>query len=138
MKRKIEFLTIIWSKYQKCFVTKVKIMNIALLNYSSGFILPSSAKPSCQPQLPAAAKLAELQPYFAFHLPTHPHPHPCQQILSCSQAKLPAQTTAGLVNSPSQLVASSQLVGSPLKQASCLISSTKYPFRTVNFELLIS
>ena len=30
-------------------------------------ILPSSAKPQQQPQLPAAAKLAELQPYFAFH-----------------------------------------------------------------------
>ena len=32
--------------------------------------MPSSAKPQQQPQLPAAAKLAELKPYFAFHPPT--------------------------------------------------------------------
>ena len=31
-------------------------------------VLPSSVKP----QLPAAAKLAELQPYFAFHSPRPP------------------------------------------------------------------
>ena len=35
-------------------------------------LLPSSVKP----QLPAAAKLAELQPYFAFHLPLHPNTDP--------------------------------------------------------------
>ena len=37
-------------------------------------ILPSSVKPQQQPQLPAAAKLAELQPYFAFHPPPPPTP----------------------------------------------------------------
>ena len=31
---------------------------------------PSSVKPQLHPLLPAAAKLAELQPYFAFHPPT--------------------------------------------------------------------
>ena len=35
-------------------------------------LLPSSAKPQQQPELPAAAKLAELQSYFVFHLPPPP------------------------------------------------------------------
>ena len=35
-------------------------------------LLPSSVKPQLQPQLPAKAKLAELQPYFAFHPPPPP------------------------------------------------------------------
>ena len=30
-------------------------------------LLPSSVKPQLQPQLPAEAKLAELQPYFVLH-----------------------------------------------------------------------
>ena len=37
---------------------------------SNADILPSSVKA----QLPAAAKLTELQHYFAFHPPTHPQP----------------------------------------------------------------
>ena len=32
--------------------------------------LPSSVKPQLQPQLPAEAKLADLQPYFVIHPPT--------------------------------------------------------------------
>ena len=47
--------------------------------------LPSSVKPQLQPQLPAAAKLAELQPYFAFHPPTHP-PVPVDFQLHLGQA----------------------------------------------------
>ena len=46
-------------------------------------VLPSSAKPQQQPQLPAAAKLAELQPYFAFHPPP---PVPVDSELQLSQA----------------------------------------------------
>ena len=49
----------------------VDIVVVAFLNVNVAALLPSSAKP----QLPAAAKLAELQPYFAFH-PSTPTPTP--------------------------------------------------------------
>ena len=47
--------------------------------FGPGKVLPSSAKPQQELQLPAAAKLAELQPYFVFHPPPPPpHTPPCQ------------------------------------------------------------
>ena len=88
-------------------------------------LLTSSAKH----QLPAEVKLAEALPYLAFHQP----PPPSQQILSCIWAKLPAPATAGLVKSPSQWEASSQLVSSPLKQALFCISSTEPPLYASKF-----
>ena len=84
-------------------------------------ILPSSVKPQLQPQLLAAAKLAELQPYYAFHPPTptpHPptHPVPVDSKLQLGQAS--SSSNSWLSKQP-------QLVGSPLKQALICISSTK-------------
>ena len=56
---KISFLTLFCTKIVKNGNFWVIVMGL----------LPSSAKPQQQLQLPAAAKLAELQPYFAFHPP---------------------------------------------------------------------
>ena len=45
-------------------------------------LLPSSAKPQQQPQLPAAAKL---QPYFAFHPPPPPPPRRANRFPTASR-----------------------------------------------------
>ena len=84
--------------------------------FSAPYILPSSV----QVQSKFSPIGTETQPYTRL-LPPHslrnqpttqpPQPTPpCQQILSCSLAKLSAPATAGLVNSPSQWVAHQLLV----------------------------
>ena len=50
-------------------LTTQNILDTTFCGTQTLFLLPSSVKP----QLLAAAKLAELQPYFAFHPPTPTH-----------------------------------------------------------------
>ena len=93
--------------------------------------MPRSVKPQLQSQLPAAAKLAELQPCFAFHSPT-PIPVPVDSMLQLTQAS--NQNHSWLSK---QWVACSKLEGSLLKQALYCISSTEL-YLYANYELMLS
>ena len=72
-------LVCLFACFLVCFVACLLVclfvcLLVGLLASLIVLLLPSSVKPQQQPQLPAAAKLAELQPYFAIH----PPPLPCQ------------------------------------------------------------